>query len=36
MVFLFKVVENMANFLCENCDKIHNIFGVGYTDVLIK
>lgn len=21
------VVENMANFLCDNCDKIHNIFG---------
>ena len=30
------VIENMAHFVCNNCDEKHKIFGMGYTDILRK
>ena len=29
------VVENMAFYMCDNCDTKHRIFGAGYTKQLI-
>jgi ATP-binding protein involved in chromosome partitioning len=28
------VVENMAYFLCDNCDKKHFLFGPGYLNMI--
>jgi Mrp family chromosome partitioning ATPase len=30
------VIENMSYFLCDSCDKKHNIFGNGYVNMLKK
>ena len=30
------ILENMSYFTCDKCDKKHRIFGMGYTDQIIK